>query len=51
MQCGLIPDLSAIADHREDDVQRFEPQINTERRRHQRDRWNDAVNRSLGWHG
>jgi len=51
MQCGLIPDLSAIAAHRQDDVQRFEPQINTERRRHMRDRWNDAVNRSLGWHG
>ena len=51
VQCGLIPDLSAIAAHRQDDVQRFEPQINTERRRHQRDRWNDAVNRSLGWHG
>ena len=51
VQCGLIPDLSAIAAHRQDDVQRFEPQINTERRRHLRDRWNDAVNRSLGWHG
>jgi glycerol kinase len=51
VQCGLIPDLSAIAAHRHDDVQRFEPQINTERRRLQRDRWNDAVNRSLGWHG
>ena len=51
VQAGVVSDLPALASHRHDGAQRFEPQIDTEQRRRWRERWNDAVNRSLGWHG
>ena len=51
VQAGVVSGLQALASLRHDGAQRFEPQIDSEQRRRWRERWDDAVNRSLGWHG
>lgn len=51
LQAGVVPDLQDIAQQRSVGADRFEPQIDTSTRTAWRRRWNDAVTRSLGWHG
>ena len=51
LQAGVVPDLQDLAQQRSVGADRFEPQIDTSTRTAWRRRWNDAVTRSLGWHG
>ena len=51
LQAGVVPDLQDLAQQRSVGADRFEPQIDTSTRTAWRHRWNDAVTRSLGWHG
>ena len=51
VQAGVVDDLNHLVPNRGDGAQRFHPQIDTTQRNRWRSRWNDAVNRSLGWHG
>ena len=51
LQAGVVPDLQELAQKRSMGADRFEPQIDTSTRTAWRRRWNDAVTRSLGWHG
>ena len=51
LQAGVVSDLHDLAQQRSVGADRFEPQIDTSARTAWRRRWNDAVTRSLGWHG
>ena len=51
LQAGVVTDLHDLAQQRSEGADRFEPQIDTSARTAWRRRWNDAVTRSLGWHG
>ena len=51
LQAGVVSDLHDLAQQRSVGADRFEPQIDTSARTSWRRRWNDAVTRSLGWHG
>ena len=51
LQAGVVLDLHDLAQQRSVGADRFEPQIDTSARTAWRRRWNDAVTRSLGWHG
>jgi len=51
LQAGVVSDLNNLAKQRSVGADRFEPQIDTSARTAWRRRWNDAVTRSLGWHG
>ena len=51
LQAGVVSNLHDLAQQRSVGADRFEPQIDTSARTAWRRRWNDAVTRSLGWHG
>ena len=51
VQAGVVTDIDDLVRRRGDGASLFEPQIDTSHRARWRDRWNDAVTRSLGWHG
>jgi len=51
LQSGVIQDLNPLAAARRQGAKLFDPKIDTEKRSAWRTRWNDAVSRSLGWHG
>ena len=51
MQAGLITDLEDLVPERNTGAQHFHPQIEPLQRSRWKRRWDDAVNRSLGWHG
>ena len=51
LQAGVVSDLNNLAKQRSVGADQFEPQIDTSARTAWRRRWNDAVTRSLGWHG
>ena len=51
LQAGVIDSLNDLAADRRNKADLFEPQLNSNQRSSWRDRWNDAVSRSLGWHG
>ena len=51
MQAGLINDLEDLVPERNTGAQHFHPQIDSLQRSRWKSRWDDAVNRSLGWHG
>ncbi len=51
VQAGVIDKVDELVRHRSDGATLFEPQMDTSRREAWRTRWNDAVTRSLGWHG
>ena len=50
LQAGLIQDLGDLVPERNTDAQRFHPRMAPQERKCWMERWNDAVNRSLGWH-
>ena len=51
IQAGLINDLEDLVPERNTGAQHFRPQIDPLQRSRWKRRWDDAVNRSLGWHG
>ena len=51
LQAGAIRSFDDLAAARRNKAQLFEPQMNNNQRSSWRNRWNDAVSRSLGWHG
>ncbi|RPF85189.1 MAG: glycerol kinase GlpK [Synechococcus sp. TMED20] len=51
VQAGVVTDIDDLVRRRGDGASLFEPQIDTSHRARWRDRWNEAVTRSLGWHG
>ena len=51
VQAGVVTDIDELVRRRGDGASLFEPQIDTRQRARWRERWNDAVTRSLGWHG
>jgi glycerol kinase len=51
LQAGVISDLEQLATARRDGAELFHPQMDASQRDRWRTRWQDAVSRSLGWHG
>jgi glycerol kinase len=51
LQAGAIADLKDLVPNRSQDSSVFEPQQTLEQRHLWRQRWNDAVSRSLHWNG
>ena len=51
LQAGVISDLEQLATARRDGAELFHPQMDASQRDRWRTRWEDAVSRSLGWHG
>ena len=51
LQAGVVTDIDDLVRRRGEGASLFEPQMDTSRRTAWRARWNDAVTRSLGWHG
>ena len=51
LQAGVVTDIDDLVRRRGEGASLFEPQMDTSRRVAWRARWNDAVTRSLGWHG
>ena len=51
LQAGAIADLKDLVPNSSQDSSVFEPQQTLEQRQHWRQRWNDAVSRSLHWNG
>ena len=51
VQAGLIEDLEHLVTTQDPAIQRFTPQMAGEERQRWRERWRDAVGRSLKWHG
>ena len=51
LQAGVIDNVDDLVRHRSVGANLFEPQMDTSQRTAWRTRWNDAVTRSLGWHG
>ena len=51
MQAGLINDLEDLVPERNTGAQHFHCKIDTLQRSRWKSRWDDAVNRSLNWHG
>ena len=51
VQSGVISDLSDLVSAREQQTTTFTPSMGTEERQAWLKRWNDAVARSLHWHG
>ena len=51
LQAGVIADLQHLVPNRTQDSSVFEPQQTLEQRQSWRQRWNDAVSRSLHWNG
>ena len=51
LQAGAISDLGQLASARREGAELFEPQMDAAQRNRWRTRWQDAVSRSLGWHG
>ncbi|MGA0292029.1 MAG: glycerol kinase GlpK [Synechococcus sp.] len=51
LQAGVISDLEQLASARRDGAELFHPQMDASQRDRWRTRWQDAVSRSLGWHG
>ena len=51
LQAGVISDLEQLATGRRDCAELFHPQMDAPQRNRWRARWQDAVSRSLGWHG
>ena len=50
LQAGVIPNLEALNATRQDGAQVFNPAIEPQQRDAWRERWNNAVTRSLHWH-
>ena len=50
LQAGVISDLNSLVPLRREGAEFFQPNLEEEARKAWRSRWNDAVNRSLGWH-
>ena len=51
VQAGVVTDIEDLVNRRGDGASLFEPQMDTTVRSAWRSRWNEAVSRSLGWHG
>ena len=51
LQAGVISDLEQLASARRDGAELFHPQMDASQRKRWRARWQNAVSRSLGWHG
>jgi glycerol kinase len=51
LQAGAIADLKDLVPNRTEDSSVFEPLQTLEQRQSCRQRWNDAVSRSLHWNG
>ena len=51
LQAGVISDLKDLVPNRTQDSTVFEPKQTLEERQRSRQRWNDAVSRSLHWNG
>ena len=51
VQAGLIEDLEQLVTTQDPAIQRFTPQMAGDERQRWRERWRDAVGRSLKWHG
>ena len=51
LQAGVINDLNDLAVHRRDGAELFQPKLDAAQRKAWRTRWDDAVTRSLNWHG
>ena len=51
VQAGVISDLEQLASARRNGAELFHPQMDASQRNSWRARWQDAVSRSLGWHG
>jgi glycerol kinase len=51
LQAGAIADLKDLVPNRTQDSSVFEPLQTLEQRQSCRQRWNDAVSRSLHWNG
>jgi glycerol kinase len=51
LQAGAIADLKDLVPNRTQDSSVFEPLQTLEQRQSWRQRWNDAVSRSLHWNG
>ena len=50
LQSGVIPNLQELATHKTESAQLFSPKLNLEKRKIWKDKWNEAVIRSLHWH-
>ena len=50
VQAGLIADLAELVPQRHEGAQLFHPQIDHRQRQRLKERWAEAVNRSLRWH-
>jgi glycerol kinase len=51
LQAGVINNLEQLATARSEGAELFQPQMNESQRSSWRARWQNAVSRSLGWHG
>ncbi len=51
IQAGVINDLQSLALNRHQDAEIFTPKMNSEARNIWRSKWDNAVQRSLKWHG
>lgn len=51
VQAGVVTDIGDLVRRRGQGASLFEPKMDTSHRNAWRSRWNDAVSRSLGWHG
>jgi glycerol kinase len=51
LQSGVISNLEHLATARSDGAELFQPKMDESQRSRWRARWQDAVSRSLGWHG
>ena len=50
LQAGVISNLDSLVPHRQEGAEFFEPNLHEKNRAALRSRWNNAVQRSLGWH-
>ena len=51
LQAGVISDLEQLATAQREGAELFHPQMDASELHRGRSRWQDAVSRSLGWHG